>query len=86
MNLALTDINWLAVIVATIAYSAFSGIWHRQFAFGEKSGKTQWVSAIAPKTSGCFIVGITAFVKVTAVANLIPVSSHNVNASSGHCN
>ena len=36
MNLELTDINWLAVIVATIAYSAFSGIWHRQFSFGKK--------------------------------------------------
>lgn len=36
MNVALTDINWLAVIVATIAYSAFSGIWHRQFAFGKR--------------------------------------------------
>lgn len=36
MNIALTDINWLAIIVATIAYSAFSGIWHKQFAFGKK--------------------------------------------------
>ncbi|NOU20020.1 MAG: DUF1761 domain-containing protein [Bacteroidales bacterium] len=36
MNIALTDINWLAVLVATIAYSAFSGIWHKQFAFGKK--------------------------------------------------
>ncbi len=36
MNIALTDINWLAVIVATIAYSAFSGIWHKQFAFGKR--------------------------------------------------
>lgn len=30
------DLNWLAIVVATIAYSAFSGVWHRQFAFGKK--------------------------------------------------
>ena len=36
MNIVLTEINWLAVIIATIIYSAFSGIWHKQFAFGKK--------------------------------------------------
>lgn len=41
MKIELTDINWLAVIVATIAYSAFSCIWHRHFAFGKK-----WESAM----------------------------------------
>jgi hypothetical protein len=35
MNI-LTEINWLAITVGTIAYSAFCGIWHRQFAFGKK--------------------------------------------------
>jgi hypothetical protein len=32
----LTSINWLAIAVGTIVYSAFCGIWHRQFAFGKK--------------------------------------------------
>ncbi len=36
MNIALSGINWFAIIIATISYSAFSGIWHRQFAFGKK--------------------------------------------------
>lgn len=36
---------------------------------------------IAPNTSGFFIVGITAFVKVTDVAKPIPVSSPNIRAS-----
>lgn len=36
MNIILSDINWLAVAVGTIAYCAFCGIWHRQFAFGKK--------------------------------------------------
>jgi len=39
------------------------------------------VPVIAAKTSGLFIVGITAFVNVTAVANPIPVSSPNVSVS-----
>lgn len=36
MEFSITDINWIGVIVATVAYSAFAGIWHRQFAFGKK--------------------------------------------------
>lgn len=35
MTVALAQINWVAVFIATIIYSAFSGIWHRQFAFGK---------------------------------------------------
>lgn len=36
MTISITDLNWLAVAVATVVYCAFSGIWHRQFAFGKK--------------------------------------------------
>jgi hypothetical protein len=36
MEITLSNINWLSVIVGTIAYCAFCGIWHRQFAFGKK--------------------------------------------------
>ncbi len=36
MNISLTEIDWLAATVGTFAYSAFCGIWHRQFAFGKK--------------------------------------------------
>ncbi len=36
MSISILDINWLAVAVATVAYCAFSGLWHRQFAFGKK--------------------------------------------------
>lgn len=36
MNIDFAQPDWLAVGMATIAYSAFSGIWHRQFAFGKK--------------------------------------------------
>ncbi len=37
MNI-LTELNWLAIVIGTIAYCAFCGIWHRQFAFGKKMG------------------------------------------------
>jgi len=36
MDIIVSDINWLAITVGTIAYSAFCGLWHRQFAFGKK--------------------------------------------------
>jgi Protein of unknown function (DUF1761) len=36
MNIEFTPGYWLAVGMATIGYSAFSGIWHRQFVFGKK--------------------------------------------------
>lgn len=35
MEFTLNSINWLGVAAATLVYSAFSGIWHRQFAFGK---------------------------------------------------
>ena len=41
MNLSFSEINWLGVVIATLTYSAFSGMWHRQFAFGK-----QWVKAM----------------------------------------
>ena len=34
MKTIFIDINWLSVFVATISYSVFSGIWHKQFVFG----------------------------------------------------
>lgn len=41
MDFAISELNWLGILIATVAYSAFSGIWHRQFAFGKK-----WESAM----------------------------------------
>ena len=35
MNI-LIEINWVAVLIGTMAYCAFCGIWHRQFVFGKK--------------------------------------------------
>lgn len=35
MKILLSEINWIAIAIATVVYCAFSGIWHRQFAFGK---------------------------------------------------
>jgi hypothetical protein len=83
MNIELTDINWLAVVVATIAYSAFSGIWHRQFAFGKK-----WENAMGfnrpenwKETTIYFIVPsiscLTTSIVVAILINLLNVNSFN---------
>lgn len=83
MSIELTEINWLAVIIATIAYSAFSGIWHRQFAFGKK-----WENAMGFKrpenwkeTTIYFVVPsiscLTASVAVAILMNLLKVDSFN---------
>ncbi len=36
MESVFSELNWLGVLIATVVYSAFSGTWHRQFAFGKK--------------------------------------------------
>ncbi len=36
MGFGFSELNWLRILIATIAYSAFSEVWHRQFAFGKK--------------------------------------------------
>ncbi len=36
MEISQIKIDWIAIAIATIAYCAFSGFWHRQFMFGKK--------------------------------------------------
>lgn len=76
----LTEINWLAVIIGTIAYCAFCGIWHRQFAFGKK-----WEQAMGfqrpenwKETNIYYIVPLIAcFVTSLAIAVLINLTNTN---------
>ncbi|WP_194777635.1 DUF1761 domain-containing protein [Pararhodonellum marinum] len=84
MNAIWTDLNWGAVMVATIAYAAFSGIWHRPFAFGKK-----WENAMGfnrpenwKETTIYFIVpSIACF--TTSVAIAILINLLNVNSWNG---
>ena len=83
MNIHLTDINWLAVVLGTIAYCAFCGIWHRQFAFGKK-----WEKAMGfdrpenwKETKIYYIVPlISCFVTTFAISILLKLT--NVNSYS----
>lgn len=80
MNISFADINWLAVTVGTVAYSAFCGIWHRQFAFGKK-----WEQAMGfdrPKdwkeTNIYYVVPlISCFVTTVVIAILLKLTSVN---------
>lgn len=79
MNI-LTELNWLAIIIGTIAYCAFCGIWHRQFAFGKK-----WEDAMGFKrpdnwkeTNIYYIVPLIAcFVSTVAIAILLKLTNTN---------
>jgi hypothetical protein len=74
MSTVFTQINWLAVLAAMAAYSAFSGNWHKQFAFGK-----QWEDAMGfvrpenwKETMIYYIVpSISCFTTSVAIAILI---------------
>lgn len=80
MNILLSDINWLAVGVGTIAYCAFCGIWHRQFAFGKK-----WEQAMGfdrpenwKETNIYYVVPlISCFVTTVVISILLKLTSVN---------
>ena len=82
MNISLSEVNWLAVAIGTVAYSAFCGIWHRQFAFGKKweeamgfNRPKDWketnIYYIVPLMS-CFIttIVISFLLKLTGVSSI----------------
>ncbi len=83
MNISFSEINWLAVAVGTIAYSAFCGIWHRQFAFGKK-----WEQAMGfsrpenwKETNIYYVVPlISCFVTTVVISILLNLT--NVNSFS----
>lgn len=80
MNSTLSDINWLGVAIGTIAYSAFCGIWHRQFAFGKK-----WEQAMGfdrppnwKETNIYYVVpSISCFVTTVVIAILQKLTNVN---------
>ena len=77
----LSYINWLAVVVGTIAYWIFCGIWHRPFAFGKKweqamgfnrpeNWKESNINFIVPLIS-CFVTSVA----IAVLLKLIGVNS-----------
>jgi Protein of unknown function (DUF1761) len=84
MGISLAGIHWPAVVAAAFVYSAFCGIWHRQFAFGRK-----WEEAMGferpldwKETAIYFVIpSIGCLVTSTAVAVLINLL--NITSLSG---
>lgn len=80
MNISIFEINWLSVLVGTIAYSAFTGIWHKPFAFGKK-----WEQAMGfqrpenwKETSIYYIVpSISCFTSTVAISILLKIANIN---------
>ena len=76
----LTELNWVAIVVGTIFYCAFCGIWHRQFAFGKK-----WEEAMGfqrpdnwKETNIYYIVPLIAcFVTTVVIAILLKLTNTN---------
>ena len=82
MSFSLIEIDWLAVGVASLVYCAFSGLWHRPFAFSKK-----WEQAMGfvraenwKETSLFFLVPFFSCLLTTMVIailiNLLKVSSY----------
>jgi Protein of unknown function (DUF1761) len=80
MNISLACINWLAVAIGTIAYCAFCGIWHRQFAFGKK-----WEAAMGftrpenwKETKIYYVVPlISCFITTVVISLLLELTNAN---------
>ncbi len=73
-----TELSWLAIIVGTIAYCAFCGIWHRQFVFGKT-----WEKAMGfdrpenwKETNIYYVVPLIAcFITTIAIATILKLTN-----------
>lgn len=80
MDIIISDINWLAITVGTIAYSAFCGLWHRQFAFGKKWEQAMGFDRPAnwKETNIYYITPlISCFVTTVAISILLKLTNVN---------
>jgi cytochrome c biogenesis protein CcdA len=74
----LGDLNWLAVIVATIAYFALGAIWYAEFAFGKMWAKSVGWDLAPPENAGVGLYAVplaTCFVATLATAMIGAASS-----------
>jgi Protein of unknown function (DUF1761) len=86
MKILLSEINWIAIALSTVAYCAFSGIWHRQFAFGKK-----WERAMGfhrpenwKETTIYFVVPFfSCLITTMAVAVLVNICNPNSITEAG---
>lgn len=69
----LGDLNWFAVIVATIVYFGLGGLWYAEFLFGKAWQKAMGWDGNAPEGAGAGIYAVplaTCFVATLATAML----------------
>ncbi|GLZ35958.1 hypothetical protein Lesp02_81450 [Lentzea sp. NBRC 105346] len=67
----LGDLNWLAVIVATVVYFGLGGLWYAEFLFGKQWQKAMGWEGNAPEGGGAGIYVfplVTCFVATLATA------------------
>ncbi|GAB2850664.1 DUF1761 domain-containing protein [Lentzea nigeriaca] len=73
----LGDLNWLAVIVATIAYFALGALWYAEFAFGRAWQRSSGWDLNPPENAGAGIYAVpvaTCFVATLATAMIAAAS------------
>ncbi|MGH2604386.1 MAG: DUF1761 domain-containing protein [Dehalococcoidia bacterium] len=73
----LGELNWLAVVVATIAYFALGGVWFMPFALGKPWMRAMgWEPSAEERPSPLMYVGplVTTFVSSIAIAMLAAAS------------
>ncbi len=74
----LGDLNWLAVLVATIAYFALGALWYAEFAFGKAWQRAVGWDLTPPENAG---VGLYAVPFVTCF--LATLATAMIGAASG---
>lgn len=72
------DINWLAVVVATIASMVVAGVWYQDFAFGLPWKRMTRIDAKRAEKAGntpMFVVLIVNFFTATSLAAAIAITT-----------
>ena len=81
----LGDLNWLSVIVATIAYFGLGGLWYAEFAFGRAWQRSAGWDLNPPENAGAGIYAVplaTCFAATLATA-MIGAASNTDNIMEG---
>lgn len=81
----LGDLNWFAVIVATIAYFALGALWYAEFAFGKAWQRSMGWDLTPPENAGAGLYAVpfaTCFLATLATA-MIGAASGTDNIMEG---
>ena len=79
------EINWLAVVIATIASMVVAGVWYQDFAFGLPWKKMTKIDAKRSKKAGntpMFVVLIVNFFTAIVLAAIIAIAAAHFGNSS----